>query len=237
MASIELQVITVQGARRVNSGVASSFLYPFPRRPPRHFLYLRSFCLRHPLFPRFCSLSLFLSLARFHPLWPPSAAFLADKLDSIIANHDGRDDSHVADRPASWQRKGEVEMSPSFGSTSRWSVTVARSLTPRRVQHEKKSISWILLSLPMCAATSVGIHSSELITAPAARRIVITLPTPCTPPRLSSFFPPNRQTSSPNARTGHSLSRYCLVRGTAQKRKLFFSGCWNIRFVVKSVSK
>lgn len=181
MASIELQVITVQGARRVNSGVASSFLYPFPRRPPRHFLYLRSFCLRHPLFPRFCSLSLFLSLARFHPLWPPSAAFLADKLDSIIANHDGRDDSHVADRPASWQRKGEVEMSPSFGSTSRWSVTVARSLTPRRVQHEKKSISWILLSLPMCAATSVGIHSSELITAPAARRIVITLPTPCTP--------------------------------------------------------
>lgn len=40
---------------------------------------------------------------------------------------------------------------------------------------------------PVCAATSVGIHSSELITAPApARRIVITLPT-----RLlaSRFFP------------------------------------------------
>lgn len=135
------------------------------------------------------SLSFSLSLVPAH-FGHPLAAFLADKLDSIIANHDGGDDSHVADRPASWQREGKgVEMSPSLGSTSRWSVTVARSLTPRRVQHEKKSISWILLSLAVRAATSsVGIHSSELITAPApARRIVITLPTPCTP---LSFFPP-----------------------------------------------
>ena len=61
------------------------------------------------------------------PSGHPATAFLADKLDSIIANHDGRDDSHVVvddDRPASWQ--GGKETSPSFDLLLRDGLSLSR---------------------------------------------------------------------------------------------------------------
>lgn len=83
---------------------------------------------------------------------------------------------------------------------------------------------------PVCAATSVGIHSSELITAPApARRIVITLPT-----RLlaSRFFP-----SQIDPLTRGQVTHYLDIVSFAIRYKkagesfsiAFFSGIYKLR--------
>lgn len=224
--------------RRVNSGVASSFLYPFPRRPPRHFLYLRS---QPPPPPFFHVFALSPSHSRSRS-FPPTLATLgclsggqigfdnceSRKAETTVTSLIGQ----PAGNGGGWKWSGNVSV---FRSTSRWSITVARSLTPR-VQREKKSISWILLSIP-CARPrqSVRIHSSELITAPAARRIVITLPTLCAPSRLSFFF--FLFFSLPSLTRGPVTHYLDIVLSAVRSKELFdfFSpGCWNIRFVVKS---
>lgn len=93
--SNERKVITVQGAPELIPGWQPLSL-SISTSPATSFS-LSSIALSHPFFYVF---SFLCPPPPPHPVPSFLSATLTDKLDSIIANHDGRDDSHVADRPA-----------------------------------------------------------------------------------------------------------------------------------------
>lgn len=99
-------------------------------------------------------------------------AFLADKLDSIIANHDGRDDSHVVDRCRPAGRGKCLRLSTYFAMV--YHCRVKLDTEGHREEIDFVDIAFLCERAPMNRG-----YPRKLITAPAAHHIVIT-------PRLSS---------------------------------------------------
>lgn len=130
-----------------------------------------------PCSPFFYVFSLRRSSLRFARSGPPSLAFLTDKLDSIIANHDGRGDSHVVDRPAGQLAvmAGRAKMSPSFDPL-RDSLSLSRGAQNALGRRQPRNrFRGILLSSAAMNRARRGTRELITVDVPAACRILITL--------------------------------------------------------------